>query len=667
MPYFPGVNRTVIAISLIAALLGGIALVFVWYMSFGLGQPASGKIHLASMRSPATLSYREDGLVAIEAGSEIDAYRALGYRTGRDFGWVASLLRQSAIGGLSEWFGAPVRQLDRFALTMGFGRQAQLAVDQLADGDIRVLSAFAEGMSAALADEGVALGNEFVLFDIDPEPWAPWHSLAIERMLAWLSEPPVHAIPGDSLFWPIRRHEDADRTFRSWLHLHGADMSAAWAWRDSTAWSANARLVYGATALPLYAPTSVKWSGVSFNGVLLIGTPFFPVVSGPTAMRIVLPSSRRGVETIDGITHDDAMLRSGYERIVERSGDEYLVSVARYGSRILLSDPSSETDSLFSATALFWDGLSGPSDWSTWRLLANRIGSGLSLDNDQVRFELLDGDGITVTLVDVKVTGNPEVRTATDRRVFVGNNRSAVYAARRLSRPDVDLMYLEDEDVSEWARSYAPSAIGELGRDSLFDDQMALAIEYLRNWDFRYDVSSIGASLFDSWMLHYRPNRGDYPAIRIPADSVARDSVRTRLREALTVAVDSLADLAGADLARWRLESFRPGRRFFPVWSYPPLGPSLPVLNRSRYAPIEIAQSGHPTALQWQPGIDDEPANSPSYILAGGRVGDPARLAVRPDYKMGSGFIARYIAEAPSAKPSSSFRIVDEVILTSEP
>jgi hypothetical protein len=613
------------------------------------------------------LSYRKDGLVSIEGNSEIDAYRALGYRTGRDFGWVASLLRQTAIGGLSQWFGSPVRQLDRFALTMGFGRSARLAAGQLGEDDLRVLSAFSEGLSAALSEKGVALGNEFVLFDIRPEPWEPWHSLAIERMLAWLSEPPVHAIPGDSLFWPIRRHEDADRTFRSWLHLHGADMSAAWAWRDSTAWSANARLVYGATALPLYAPAAVHWSGVSFSGVNVIGTPFFPVISGPTAMRIVLPSSHRSVQVVDGITHDDATLRSRYERIVERSGDEHIVSVMRYGSRILLSDPSEETDSVFSATTLVWKGLSAASDWPTWRMLANRIGSGLSLDDDMQDFGVLEGDGLIATLVDVEITGNPEVRTISKRRVFIGNNPSAVYAARASGRPDADLMYLDNEDFSEWARSNAPAAIKELGPDSLFDDPMALAIKYLRNWDFRYDVSSIGASLFDSWMLHYRPNRGDYPAIVIPTDSVAHDSVRTRLRQAFKTAVDSLAALAGEDLARWRLESFRPGRRFFPVWSYPALEQSLPLLNRSRYAPIEIAQSGHPTALQWQPGIDDEPANSPSSILAGGRVGDPNRLMVRPDYKMGSGFIARYIAEPPPSKPKPAYRIVDEVILTPEP
>ena len=293
MPYFAAVSRIVLASTAVVALFAGIALLFVWYVSFGMGQPAAGEIAVASIRQSTRLSYSSDGAVSVSAVSEADAYTALGYQAARDHGWTIVLLRQAATGRLGEWFGEPAFELDRFARSLAFSSSAIGAVDNLDQEDTEILQAYARGVSAGFDDPGVALGNEFVLFDIKPEPWEAWHSVAIEKMIAWMSEPPMRADPSDSLFNAIRRFEERDVRFRSFLHLHGFEMSAAWTHTDSSGSWFSSRLVYGASALPLFTPVNLTWSPVSVSGIVLLGTPFMPILSGNAGVRVTMLSSDR--------------------------------------------------------------------------------------------------------------------------------------------------------------------------------------------------------------------------------------------------------------------------------------------------------------------------------------------------------------------------------------
>jgi len=109
----------------------------------------------------------------------------------------------------------------------------------------------------------------------------------------------------------------------------------------------------------------------------------------------------------------------------------------------------------------------------------------------------------------------------------------------------------------------------------------------------------------------------------------------------------------------------RPGTRYFPVWSFPPLRNELPDLSRSRYAPIDIPQRGHTTSLACQSGLDDYPTNSPSHIVVEGTIGNPNTTRVRPDFSIGSGFIARYVVGPPKSvdHEEDPGAIVDEVLL----
>ena len=136
-----------------------------------------------------------------------------------------------------------------------------------------------------------------------------------------------------------------------------------------------------------------------------------------------------------------------------------------------------------------------------------------------------------------------------------------------------------------------------------------------------------------------------------PVDSSERAQVRQVITASLIRAVREMAAAAGPDLAKWRLEEFRRGRRYFPVWSYDSVKDQLPALNQSRYAPIEIPQRGHVTTLAWQPSLDQNPLGSPSHVVVWGQAGRTTSMAMRPDYQIGTGFIARHIAGPPKSAP----------------
>ena len=276
---------------------------------------------------------------------------------------------------------------------------------------------------------------------------------------------------------------------------------------------------------------------------------------------------------------------------------------------------------------------------------------------------MIDGDGLSVSTNRVSIEGSPPVEVSNRSFAFAGGNLVSAYAADQLRRASGDRGRLGNTDRSRWASENVDRLLELVVLDSSFDATTLEAIDYLENWDYRYDRSSIGGSVFDGWMLHLRAHRGDYPVFESSTDSLERAALSRRVSGSLRAAVDSMARIAGPDLARWRLEYFRAGERFYPVWSFGPLKGELPSINKSKYAPLNIPRPGHPTTIDWQPGLDDDPANSPSHVLFFGRTGDDATFRMTPDYEIGSGLIARYIAGPPKKRSGSVRKQIGEIVL----
>ena len=120
-------------------------------------------------------------------------------------------------------------------------------------------------------------------------------------------------------------------------------------------------------------------------------------------------------------------------------------------------------------------------------------------------------------------------------------------------------------------------------RDSL-DVTTRLPYSYLRGWDAAYDPSSVGATLFETWLKAHRDYAGRLPD---PADSLDR----LLLPRTLRIARAALRDTLGAVPTDWAWASLQP----------PATAPILTIgLNGGpggRYAARRWGPGGHPTSL----------------------------------------------------------------------
>lgn len=248
----------VLAVLALVAAGGGL-----WYAAYGMADAPPAEDAVAGLRAPVTVRWAEHA-AAVEATGDLDALAGLGYVHGARHAWTAALWRQTALGHLSAWFGAGTLPLDRHARALGWAHAARTAYAALPEAEQRRLEAYVGGLNAALAARTTQRQDAFVLLGLTPEPWAPWHPLAVERLLAWLATPPLPldaANPPDAARTFARR----DALLRRWLHLGGFERGLAYALRDTTRADAGGRRVllgqrmaYGASALPFTAPVVME-------------------------------------------------------------------------------------------------------------------------------------------------------------------------------------------------------------------------------------------------------------------------------------------------------------------------------------------------------------------------------------------------------------------------
>src|SRR5439155_11805425 len=94
--------------------------------------------------------------------------------------------RRIGHGRLSEIFGRATIAQDRFLRTVGFGRAARTAWEQLPADARRQIDAYVAGVNAFIAGHpGRRLPPEFALLRFAPEPWSGPDVLAWVKMMAW--------------------------------------------------------------------------------------------------------------------------------------------------------------------------------------------------------------------------------------------------------------------------------------------------------------------------------------------------------------------------------------------------------------------------------------------------------------------------------------------------
>lgn len=618
-----------------------------WYFAYGLRAEPPADVQLDGLQAPVSIAWYEQGYAVVQAQSEGDAIAALGYTQGLKNAWTILLLRQTALGRQAEWFGDDLLDLDRFARRLELAYTARLAYDQLPPEAKSLLTAYTTGLNAALQSRNVTVSDELSLFHIEPERWEPWHTLAVERLYAWLASPPPPPDTLKILSSDARSFFKSDALLRQWLHLHGFQNSVALAYADSQATHFFERQVYGSSALMPFSEAVLQWPGHSITGASIPGTPFFPAAKSDSRIWALLP---RGTMRLFRTIEDTSRAAARYERLVSKEGVEQLLALNRRGTTIYFEPPprppvvrrdtvflardTVDTDTvglqptavdtldavtadtlLFgpdSTWALEWTGFSDSSDFAAWRAL---------WAGGEPAFTLLHAAGLSMDSTGQwQVIGQPAVVATLARGILVGNTPWATYAARSFdtllvrsgSEPSVVAAVTDYHSV--WAATLAPQMLASV--DSI-PNRAALvneALTYLQNWDFNYDRASIAASIFDTWISAYREQTGHLPEAN-PADSLFFENMVRY--QTLGRAVSVLRGQFGNSLSQWRWENVNPDRRLFPIWSADTLvDRNTGRFSQTRYAPVVIPGRGHPSALYWSPSPVQQQPSSPASWAA---------------------------------------------------
>lgn len=130
----------------------------------------------------------EGGVPHIEASTELDLMRAVGFAHGRDRFFQMDLLRRYSQGRLSELLGEQDMgtrtsvELDAAMRGWGFAEACRRDLENTEPELLDLLEAYADGVNAARAEFPTI---EHRLLRVEAEPWRPVDSLSVGLLTAW--------------------------------------------------------------------------------------------------------------------------------------------------------------------------------------------------------------------------------------------------------------------------------------------------------------------------------------------------------------------------------------------------------------------------------------------------------------------------------------------------
>lgn len=110
------------------------------------------------------------GVVTVDAGDRVDAYRALGFVHAQERFFEMDLLRRSSAGELAEMFGERALAVDRKQRMHRFRARARRDIDLLSAGERALLDAYADGVNQGLAQLR-ARPFPYLLLGVEPRRW----------------------------------------------------------------------------------------------------------------------------------------------------------------------------------------------------------------------------------------------------------------------------------------------------------------------------------------------------------------------------------------------------------------------------------------------------------------------------------------------------------------
>ncbi|MCY4673111.1 MAG: penicillin acylase family protein [Bacteroidetes bacterium] len=529
-------------LTLFICLIVGIS---IWRTAYNWQSSPPKQVTVEALGDSVKILWGEFNSVEIMANSVPDALTGLGYVQGRLNGWTIALWRQAALGKLTDWYAPKGKHADRLVLQLGLAEIAQMAANNLDTEEKDLIAAFGAGIQAAWKDADHM--HEFFLQDITPEPWEPWHTLAVERLLAWLSTSP------DSVCGLGLSVCSGDAELRSMLHLQGFEFSSSWIFSTPGRSLLYQRHVLGKAVPPVFQEAVLNVRGQSeLEGLSLIGTPFFPTgKSRNYAWSVLIYSPKTSGPVLDSLDQRMHLTFPTREEIVIHR----------------------RTDSTFSTPGalheLKWSGFSAISDAQSWFSLPHI---------SPATFQLWRGGGILMSPDGSwDVLGDPKFMFPIDSGLVVGNDPQIRHTALYLNsinpkRSDVDTWVTDTQ--STWVRDTLSTMLASLPMDSLQQvlpgapTSVNSALTYLINWDYRFDSQSIGATIYHEWTM-----------------SAGRD-----LEEALYRATNRLTQRFGDDQTQWLWERVHESKRMFTIHR---------KTDSKTLEPLDTPSIGHETTMAW--------------------------------------------------------------------
>ena len=155
---------------LFLAGLAAILALAAWLLLRGSLAPLDGQLALPGLTAPVQVQRDRLGTVTIDAASEADAIRALGYVHAQERYFEMDLLRRTAAGELAALVGPAALDVDREHRVHRFRTRAQLQMDAIAGDRQPQLQAYVEGVNAGLGALSVRPWP-YLLLRQRPQPW----------------------------------------------------------------------------------------------------------------------------------------------------------------------------------------------------------------------------------------------------------------------------------------------------------------------------------------------------------------------------------------------------------------------------------------------------------------------------------------------------------------
>lgn len=169
---------------LAAALpLVGAAGGYLWLRQATVAQQG-GTLALPGLDAAVVVEREPSGVVHLRAETDRDLFFAQGVVHAQDRLWQMELQRRIGAGRLAEILGPEAVARDRYLRTWGLHRAARAAYGHL-DAETRtVIDAYTAGINAYLASDP-PLPPEFLLLEIEPDPWTAADVLVWSKLMAY--------------------------------------------------------------------------------------------------------------------------------------------------------------------------------------------------------------------------------------------------------------------------------------------------------------------------------------------------------------------------------------------------------------------------------------------------------------------------------------------------